>query len=87
MCKFLHEINPNFVIRINSPSPKWEERDKKRPREADEIALRYFSKVDRNFYFSKQVKYTIYLIEEDERGRLDIIKSHEHIRIKKGEDF
>lgn len=81
MCKFLHEINPNFIIKIAYPPHKYKKyyQEKKRYK-AEEIALRYFKQVERSIYFSKQTKHTRYLAEGNERGHMDIIKSGEWIR-------
>ena len=85
MCKFLHEINPNFVIKIICPTgypdkQKRKECHEKRRYKAEEIAMHYFRRIDRSIYFSKQTKDTRYLIEENERGRMDVTKSREWIK-------
>lgn len=67
MCKFLSEINPNFVIQILCPLHE-AEGFKKRRLELEEIALRYFNRMDRAGYFSKQVEMIRYQIEEGERN-------------------
>ena len=67
MCKFLSEINPNFVIQILCPRHEAEV-FKKRHLELEEIALRYFNRMDRAGYISKQVEMIRYQIEEDERN-------------------
>lgn len=84
-CKFLHGINPDFVIKIICPTGypnkhKYKECHEKRRYEAEGIAMRYFRRIDRSIYFSKQTKNTGYLIEENERGRMDVIKSREWIK-------
>ncbi len=84
MCKFLHGINPNFVIRIICPigypdKQKHEECHERRRYEAEEIAMRYFTRIDRSIYFSKQTKNTRYLLEENERGRMNAIRSRKWI--------
>ena len=74
MCKFLSEINPNFVIQILCPRHEAEV-FKKRHLELEEIALRYFNRMDRAGYISKQVEMIRYQIEEDESGRLNLVKT------------
>ena len=88
MCEFLHEINPDFLIKIFCPYHERKECMKGGKRhEAEEIALHYFKRMDRSFYFSTQIKYIKYLIEEDESGGMGIIKSREWARIKKEGEF
>ncbi len=76
MCKFLHEINPNFVIQILCSHGEEEEFFKKY-HEAEEIALRYFTRMDRSYYFSKQIKMIRYQIEDDENGCINLVKEKE----------
>ena len=90
-CSFLHDINPNFIIRIACPhSPYHENKEcvkKGRRHKAEEIALRYFRHMDRTADFSKQFKNIRYQIEEDESGRLNLVKIQERTWIKKGGEF
>ena len=85
-CQFLHGINPDFVIHIACPclgSPnkhECKECHEKGRYEAEEIAMRYFTRIDRSIYFSKQTNEIRCLIEENERGRMVIIKSREWIK-------
>ena len=76
MCKFLHKINPNFVIQILCSHGEEEEFFKKYD-EAEEMALRYFRRMDRSYYFSKQIKMIRYQIEEDESSRMNLVKERE----------
>ena len=62
MCKFLSEINPNFVIQILCPLHEAEV-FKKRRLKLEKIALRYFNRMDRG-YISKQVEMIRYQIVE-----------------------
>jgi molybdenum cofactor biosynthesis enzyme MoaA len=80
MCKFLHEINPNFVIKIFHP--RHEEEWKNRYHKIEEIALRHFNRMDRTSEFSKQIKSIRYQIEEDESVNMKLIKGREWIRKK-----
>lgn len=75
-CKFLHEINPNFVIQILCSHGEEEDFFKKYHK-AREIAMHYFSRVDQSYYFSTQIKMIRYQIEEDERGRMNSVKERE----------
>ncbi len=57
---------------------------KSKRHEAEDIVLRYFSRMDRNSYFSEQIKYTKYQLEW-EGGR--VVKSREWSRTKKVGEF
>jgi len=85
MCKFLYEINPNFVIRISCPLhdiPEYEECYEKRRNKAEEIASLYFDRVVQNPNERLPIEMMRYKIERDERGGMNIRKSWEH-KIKK----
>ena len=89
-CKFLHEINPNFVIRIFCPLHSKHEHEecwKKGRYKAEEIVLRYFNQMDQIIYFSKQIKNIRYQIEEDEKGRLKLVKSWESKKEKEAKKY
>jgi pyruvate-formate lyase-activating enzyme len=75
MCKFLFEINPNFVIQILCSHQKDEEFFKKY-NEAKEIASNYFKRIDLSHYFSKEIKMIRYQIVEDEKGQMNLEKKN-----------
>ena len=79
MCRFLHGINPEFVIRIICPfhdKHEYEECCEKRYHKVEEIVLRYFNHVDRTNYFSNQIKGIRYKIETS-GNRMKLVKTHE----------
>ena len=85
ICKFLYEINPNFVIRISCPLHdihEYEECYEKRRNKAEEIASLYFDRVVQNPNERLPIEMMRYKIERDERGGMNILKSWEH-KIKK----
>lgn len=86
-CVFLYEINPNFLVKLLCPyHEKMKENCMKSKRhEAEDIVLRYFSRMDRNSYFSEQIEYIKYQIEGGTGGR--VVKSREWSRTKKVGDF
>lgn len=75
MFKFLHEINPSFLIKIfRSRYPTLQEEEwKRRYFEAKTIAWRYGLRVDQTGEFY-QIKSKRYLIKEDENGKVELIK-------------
>ncbi|RZN15310.1 MAG: radical SAM protein [Methanosarcinales archaeon] len=85
MCKFLHDINPNFLIKICCPihnKYEYKECHEKRRYKFEKIALHYFRRMDRGLYFSEQTKNAKYLIEKDESGHMKLLKSWEQERTK-----
>ena len=77
ICEFLHDINPDFAIKIFCPRPHRErEKCEKIRHELEEIALSYFKRVDRSFSLSKQFKRIEYKIVED-GGGLNLVKNDE----------
>jgi len=82
-CKFLREINPDFVIKVVALFPdKYDENPEKYDEEKcekigydfEEIALRYFNRMDRSGYFSKQIEYAEYQIKEEGIGKMGLTK-------------
>lgn len=85
-CKFLHGINPNFVIKVVSlfhdryaeDPEKYDGGEcEKVSQEFEEIALRYFNRMDRSGYFSKQIEYVTYQIKEEGIGKIGLAKRME----------
>ena len=87
MCKFLHEINPNFVITICPCHHKHIKYNDEKRVKAEEIAMQYFWQIDRTLSLSKQHKMTRYLIVKDESGHIDLSKNTGWRRIKNGGEF
>ena len=81
MCKFLFEINPNFVIQILCSHQKDQEFLKKYNK-AKEIASNYFKRIDLSHYFSKEIKMIRYQIVEDETGQMNLEKKIEWEMVK-----
>lgn len=84
ICKFLHEINQNFLIKIFHPRypPHREEEWKSRYNNTKKIAWRFSLRVEQTSEFSTQIKMIRYQIEEDESGNMELIKGREWIRRK-----
>jgi len=83
MCKFLHKINPDFLIRISCPYNDKHECDDcylKKINKTGGIALQYFHRVmpDPN-YLDKflPIEMVQYKIGRDEIGRINLLKSWE----------
>ena len=76
MCKFLHEINPNFVIRTHCG----QERDYHK---TEKVWLHYSMQVDQTSYFSKQIKMIRYQIVGNESGNMKLVKSKEIIHVNR----
>jgi len=90
MCKFLFRINSDFVIKLRCPSiPRHEkgECERHKRQKAEEILLHFVRRMDRNFYFSKQINSIEYLIKGRENGHMDLVKIHEWTTIKKERSY
>ena len=84
MCKFLYEMNPDFVIKIHCPhgSDDFKQCYYKRFFEAKKIALLYFERVAPNLNEQLPIKQIRYKIKRDESGSLDLLKTYEWKREK-----
>ena len=90
MCKFLSEMNPDFVIKLRCPSipsHEKEECERHKRQKAEEILLHFVKRMDRNFYFSKQINSIQYLIKGGENGHMDLVKNYEWTTIKKERSY
>jgi MoaA/NifB/PqqE/SkfB family radical SAM enzyme len=89
-CKFLYNLNQNFIVKIACPihsAAEYENCVKERRLKAEEIALQYFDKIIRNDYYSERKILRRCQIVEDKSGHMKLSKSWEYESTKEAMTF